>query len=782
MADKPDYENINQGGGNSEPSDTDLYNRIKREAKEKFDVYPSAVANAWVVREYKKRGGGYRKETSKMILKEDGFVPPKGAQENARRGLELREEFKRGGTMVGVARARDLSNGKSLPLKTINRMVSYFARHEVDKKGKDWGNASNPSRGYIAWLLWGGDAGKTWADSIAEREKKKDKSMTTDLAHSYAQIIKQEKQEDGTLLVYGKATDDALDIDQQICDAGWLEKAMPEWFKTGGNIREQHSNIAAGVAKELDSKEDGHYISALVVDPVSVKKVETGVLKGFSIGIRAPRIIRDTKAANGRIIEGQIVEISLVDRPANPNAKLMLAKSDNAGDLQQVEEFIEKEQERDERGRFGSGGGDSSSSERDSSEREEDYRINSDARNDSLVSEEFDNLGDAADRCEDLRDEIINAEGKETKESRAADSAVQHINDAGAKLNDAAETKDDAEHERLVNEAREHLQEAANQLSRIDRNDADDIMDRLGDTDMALEEYSDELLDKSATKTTTLKERAMARTKRITKSMHEEEEKAVAEKPSKEEMLKRYEEAKSAYMAAQKALDECKSMCKEAGVELDEDEEKEYGETAEEETEEGSKPEAAQEEVEEAEGKKPLDKSDTAKCLECGCDKPADAHGRDDVSTATMVSPTETPKSLDTIIPRIDVDGNDVADDGTDENSSDDEDLSNKTITAIIEKAVKSAKDAITTEVISYQEEINKLNAELATAKTKAVAGGPKRSVIKPAVIAELGDLLQKAAEYRAKSAVTDDKDLARGYKELASDFEAKALAIQANK
>ena len=154
----------------------------------------------------------------------DGFVPPKGAQENARRGLELRREFKRGGTMVGVARARDISNGASLPLETINRMVSYFARHEVDKKGKDWGNASNPSRGYIAWLLWGGDAGKTWADSISQREKKKDKSMTTDLAHSYAQIIKQEKQDDGTLLVYGKATDDALDIDQQICDAGWLEK------------------------------------------------------------------------------------------------------------------------------------------------------------------------------------------------------------------------------------------------------------------------------------------------------------------------------------------------------------------------------------------------------------------------------------------------------------------------------------------------------------------------------------------------------------------------------
>lgn len=720
----------------------------------------------------------------------DGFTPPKGAQENARRGLELREKFKRGGTMVGVARARDLSNGRSLPLKTINRMVSYFARHEVDKKGKDWGNASNPSRGYIAWLLWGGDAGKTWADSIAEREKKKDKSMITDLAHSYAQIIKQEKQEDGTLLVYGKATDDALDIDQQICDAGWLEKAMPEWFKTGGNIREQHSNIAAGVAKELDSKEDGHYISALVVDPVSVKKVETGVLKGFSIGIRSPRIVRDTKAANGRIIDGQIVEVSLVDRPANPNAKLMLAKSDNGGDLEQVEEFIEKEQERDDRGRFGSGGGDSNS---DKPESDKPERETSGARNIAALNELDSEINDSAntldDFLEDVEDDTNDLDISE-RDMGLAEGAQDDIEAALVDLDGARNEVNDGSHYSRVSDAADKLNDAAERLSNADSRALNRMGEDLSNTASGLEKYLEDMAEnagKSVT-TTTTKERAMARTKKITKSMHEEEEKAVAEKPSKEEMLKRYEEAKSAYMAAKKSLDECKSMCKEAGVEIeiddeDEDEElekKEYGETAEEETAEGSKPEAAEEEVEEAEGKKPLDKSE--KCLECGCDKPSDAHGRDDVTTATMVSPTETPKSANTILPRIDVDGNDVADDGTDENSSDDEDLSNKTITAIIEKAVKSAKDAITTEVISYQEEINKLNAELATAKTKAVAGGPKRSVIKPAVIAELGDLLQKAAEYRAKSAVTDDKDLARGYKELASDFEAKALAIQANK
>lgn len=163
-------------------------------------------------------------------------------------------------------------------------------------------------------------------------------------ANVYANIVKMDDNPDGTLTVYGKATDDTLDIDQQICDPVWLDRAMPQWFMTGGNIREQHSNIAAGVAEEYEKKADGHYITALVVDPVSVKKVKTRVLKGFSIGIKSPRVVKDNKAVNGRIVDGQIVEVSLVDRPANPNAKLVLAKSvESEESLVKTEELIEKQ-------------------------------------------------------------------------------------------------------------------------------------------------------------------------------------------------------------------------------------------------------------------------------------------------------------------------------------------------------------------------------------------------------------------------------------------------------
>ena len=166
--------------------------------------------------------------------------------------------------------------------------------------------------------------------------------MAMDYATSYAAIVKYDKNDDGTLMVYGKATDDTLDLDSQICDPKWLDEAMPRWFKSGGNIREMHGPSAAGIAKEYESKSDGHYIGVHVVDPLAAKKVETGVYQGFSIGIKSPRVVRDVKAANGRIVDGSIIEVSLVDRPANPSAKLILAKSvEGETSLVQVEELHE---------------------------------------------------------------------------------------------------------------------------------------------------------------------------------------------------------------------------------------------------------------------------------------------------------------------------------------------------------------------------------------------------------------------------------------------------------
>lgn len=99
--------------------------------------------------------------------------PPATVQRAAARGLRLRAEqspSNRGGTAVGVARARDLSRGAAVSDDTIRRMASYFARHAVDKGGEGWGR---DSKGYQAWLLWGGDPGRAWASRIWARIKER---------------------------------------------------------------------------------------------------------------------------------------------------------------------------------------------------------------------------------------------------------------------------------------------------------------------------------------------------------------------------------------------------------------------------------------------------------------------------------------------------------------------------------------------------------------------------------------------------------------------------------
>ena len=98
------------------------------------------------------------------MAKDETRVPPAAVAKEAARGLELREKFGRGGTEVGVKRAHDLAARKPVDVANMKKIRSYFARHDVDKRGKNWGDRDKPSAGYIAWLLWGGEAGKGWVE------------------------------------------------------------------------------------------------------------------------------------------------------------------------------------------------------------------------------------------------------------------------------------------------------------------------------------------------------------------------------------------------------------------------------------------------------------------------------------------------------------------------------------------------------------------------------------------------------------------------------------------
>lgn len=146
-------------------------------------------------------------------MAKEGFKPTSGMQSAARRAIKLKEQGKAkgAGTAVGWTRAGQLARGETLSLSTVKRMYSYFSRHEVDKKGKDWDNAENPSNGKIMWLAWGGDAGYSWSRKIVEREKNKSmkkvlidqelieeiKSMLEDAVEPFDKIIEIEDDLNG---------------------------------------------------------------------------------------------------------------------------------------------------------------------------------------------------------------------------------------------------------------------------------------------------------------------------------------------------------------------------------------------------------------------------------------------------------------------------------------------------------------------------------------------------------------------------------------------------------
>ncbi len=100
--------------------------------------------------------------------RQEGYAPNDAMVAEARRGLEWRRVYGRGGTEVGVARARDIVNRRNLSRTTVARISSFLARHEVDKQAEGFrpGESGYPSAGRIAWALWGGDPARAWAAAI----------------------------------------------------------------------------------------------------------------------------------------------------------------------------------------------------------------------------------------------------------------------------------------------------------------------------------------------------------------------------------------------------------------------------------------------------------------------------------------------------------------------------------------------------------------------------------------------------------------------------------------
>lgn len=142
-------------------------------------------------------------------------------------------------------------------------------------------------------------------------------------------------------------TDGTVDSDEQIVDPEYARKAMADWYETAANVRQMHSTNLPPAGKGImlehrdgDGAEGGEWVRSRVVEPTAVKLCDEGVYGGYSVGIARPRIVRDARARGGRIVGGRIVEISLVDRPANYNAKFALAKADRSGRMAYVGKVV----------------------------------------------------------------------------------------------------------------------------------------------------------------------------------------------------------------------------------------------------------------------------------------------------------------------------------------------------------------------------------------------------------------------------------------------------------
>ena len=174
---------------------------------------------------------GYGKDD---MYKAEGYSPTSGMKSAARRAIKWKEDGKAkgAGTAVGWGRARDIVAGRSMSLSVVKRMYSFFSRHEVDKKGKDFYNTSNPSNGRIMWDAWGGDAGFSWSRQISQRESNKSDSI---FSFGSIEDLKAEKQ---------ARTEEWFAMRSEQSEIDLVEKAdsvrvgqMVSWNSSGGTAR-----------------------------------------------------------------------------------------------------------------------------------------------------------------------------------------------------------------------------------------------------------------------------------------------------------------------------------------------------------------------------------------------------------------------------------------------------------------------------------------------------------------------------------------------------------------
>lgn len=150
------------------------------------------------------------------------YRPNKSMQEEAKRALAWIADGKAGSgfTDVGRKRASDIASGNPMSAQTVLRMYSFFARHEVDKKGAGFSpdEKGYPSAGRVAWAAWGGDAGYSWSTKIRNQLSKSARALSL-----------MTSEEDGMEIV---ATDKVPDLGEELSEL--LANVVVFYFRAHG--------------------------------------------------------------------------------------------------------------------------------------------------------------------------------------------------------------------------------------------------------------------------------------------------------------------------------------------------------------------------------------------------------------------------------------------------------------------------------------------------------------------------------------------------------------------
>src|SRR5210317_405853 len=276
------------------------------------------------------------------------FTPPQGARKAAERSLRRRAQkpqSQRGMTPVGIARARDLINGVKLSPETVRRMLAYFTRHEIDKKGSTW---ADYGKGRQAWDGWGGDAGYTWSRKVVDQMNAADKKTALRAYGEAVQLSERPAYEVPEGLTVGKpfktlalgqvssrmngeavgaaVSDELLEemvrvyyerrsSDPVIID--WQHATSPF---NGGTPAPPESGNALGMIVDLDLRSDGLYaVPAYNERGLKVVADAGGVLWSSPEYLHGEIFTRD---GGDKVGDAQLLAITLTPRPAQSHSKI----------------------------------------------------------------------------------------------------------------------------------------------------------------------------------------------------------------------------------------------------------------------------------------------------------------------------------------------------------------------------------------------------------------------------------------------------------------------------